>query len=146
MVCQNTLLTFQLFESRLCLKFSKDSILDFSPLGLWTFGSQGTVYAKKSLFGFVLKQCLPGCFLCLISVFHLFVPWRSYFYVIIRLTGSFPSTYLSSRWSYSCSDTSPPLCLTGVLGPSQTIYLWRSFLRIFPPGPVTLFGRISWFV
>ena len=92
-------------------------------------------------FGFVLRLCLAGYFLCLNNVFHVLVPPRGY-PPLFATPGHFrPRTRAGDE---AAAATRPPLYIPEVLGTRKTRCSQRSFLNLRRPGFPALFGRISW--
>jgi len=97
---------------------------------------------------FVLKPCLVGYFLCLISSLHLLVPPIGYFchysphrVVSIRM----PEKHMKLQLLWTAATPPPrPLCIAEVLRTKKIRFPQSSFLHLCPSGPPTLFGRISW--
>ena len=151
MVFRNTLLACQYFESIMYLKLIQDCILDFFT---WK-GAEIRHSAYRELqvrFIFVLKQWLEDRCLFFHSIFHLLVSSCGHFLGYIYQIESFPSTYPSSRWSYSCCEQlqlrHPVCCALPRLIGTRAIHADTRSAKVsylFPPEPSTLFARSSWF-
>ena len=106
MVCQNTLLDCQLLEYNLRSNPSQNCILVFIMVGDAVFGKSAYEECKEDL-GLLWCHAFQTYLFARIAFCKSWFHYGVRYFAIVRQAESFPLTYASSRWSYSCFKQLP---------------------------------------